>query len=127
MTNKPPRRRSLANHPSIVDGQRVCRFCRKSIEHRHYLATFCGKDCVHEWKVRSSPSYARRCVFERDGGVCAGCGTPVEKWHADHIVPVAEGGGDCGLDNFRTLCVPCHNQETAALRQRLAAKEANRG
>ena len=40
-------------------------------------------------------------------------------WQADHIVPVAEGGGDCGLENLRTLCVPCHVSETAKLRGRL--------
>ena len=41
-------------------------------------------------------------------------------WDADHIVPVAEGGGQCDLDNLRTLCVACHRDATAALRQRLA-------
>lgn len=40
-------------------------------------------------------------------------------WHADHELPVAEGGGQCGLENLRTLCVPCHHVETAALRQRM--------
>mmetsp|Transcript_10438 Transcript_10438/g.21657 ORF Transcript_10438/g.21657 Transcript_10438/m.21657 type:complete len:1175 (+) Transcript_10438:84-3608(+) len=39
-------------------------------------------------------------------------------WQADHIVPVAEGGGGCGLDNLRTLCTPCHAAETASLRFR---------
>jgi hypothetical protein len=24
-------------------------------------------------------------------------------WQADHIVPVAEGGGECDLSNYRTL------------------------
>lgn len=43
-------------------------------------------------------------------------------WEADHIVPVAEGGGQCGLDGFRTLCIPCHLKATAALRTRLAAR-----
>lgn len=43
-------------------------------------------------------------------------------WHADHIVPVIEGGGLCGLDNYRTLCLKCHRAETAALRKRLAKK-----
>lgn len=42
-------------------------------------------------------------------------------WEADHIVPVAEGGGGCGLDGYRTLCVACHRAETAALAKRLAA------
>ena len=42
-------------------------------------------------------------------------------WEADHIVPVAEGGGGCGLENLRTLCLACHKEATAALRRRLAA------
>ena len=29
-------------------------------------------------------------------------------WHADHIMPVHKGGGLCGLENLRTLCVLCH-------------------
>jgi len=40
-------------------------------------------------------------------------------WDADHIVPVAEGGGQCDLDNLRTLCLPCHREVTAQLRLRL--------
>ena len=40
-------------------------------------------------------------------------------WQADHIRAVAEGGGDAGLDNLRTLCVPCHAVETAKLHRRL--------
>ena len=35
-----------------------------------------------------------------------------ELWQADHITPVAEGGGLCGLDNMRTLCVLCHADAT---------------
>lgn len=41
-------------------------------------------------------------------------------WEADHVVPVVEGGGGCGLDNLRTLCLPCHKAETAALAARRA-------
>jgi 5-methylcytosine-specific restriction endonuclease McrA len=41
-------------------------------------------------------------------------------WETDHIVPVVEGGGGCGLDNLRTLCVPCHKLETALLAKRRA-------
>ena len=29
---------------------------------------------MHEWRLRSSGSYLRDCVFERDRGVCAICG-----------------------------------------------------
>lgn len=42
-------------------------------------------------------------------------------WAADHIKPVVEGGGGCGLDNYRTLCVPCHNKASAALAKRRAS------
>jgi len=40
-------------------------------------------------------------------------------WQADHIVAVAEGGGGCGLENLRTLCTPCHQNETLRLSHRL--------
>ena len=40
-------------------------------------------------------------------------------WEADHVIPVAEGGGCCGLENYRTLCVPCHRGQTRELRARM--------
>jgi 5-methylcytosine-specific restriction enzyme A len=33
-------------------------------------------------------------------------------WEADHIVEVRHGGGCCGLENFQTLCRPCHVRKT---------------
>ena len=33
-------------------------------------------------------------------------------WDGDHIVPVKDGGGKCGLDNLRTLCIKCHKAVT---------------
>ena len=33
-------------------------------------------------------------------------------WDADHIVCVKGGGGQCGLDNIRTLCIECHKKKT---------------
>jgi 5-methylcytosine-specific restriction endonuclease McrA len=101
---------------------------------------------VHEHKLRSDPGYLREEVFKRDRGVCAECGLDTEKlrrrfrrltrserrkeaaslglnpsralWHADHIVAVVEGGGECDLDNMRTLCIPCHKQATRNLMER---------
>jgi 5-methylcytosine-specific restriction enzyme A len=46
-------------------------------------------------------------------------------WDADHIRPVAEGGGQCDLDNLRTLCLLCHREATAQLRQRLTRARAS--
>lgn len=45
-------------------------------------------------------------------------------WHADHVIPLAEGGANV-LENFRTLCVPCHAAETRRLAGRLAAARRN--
>lgn len=46
-------------------------------------------------------------------------------WDADHIIPVVEGGGECDLDNYRTLCYWCHQRVTAELARR-RAKERKR-
>jgi len=103
---------------------------------------------VNEWKLRTDPGYLRDRVFERDGGICARCGIdcgaellklkrsrapkrlaawsqwslkPGQRsslWDADHIVPVVEGGGECDLENIRTLCIRCHREVTAELRER---------
>src|SRR5262249_30993667 len=48
-------------------------------------------------------------------------------WDADHIVPVVEGGGECDLENLRTLCLICHRQQTLALRRRLGAAQRSIG
>lgn len=34
------------------------------------------------------------------------------QWDADHIIPVSEGGGGCGLSNYQTLCIRCHKIKT---------------
>ena len=36
-------------------------------------------------------------------------------WDADHILEVVNGGGLCGIENYQTLCVPCHKAKTAKL------------
>jgi 5-methylcytosine-specific restriction enzyme A len=41
--------------------------------------TFCSDACVHEWRLRSSSSYLRECVFARDAGVCAICHTDTHR------------------------------------------------
>lgn len=43
-------------------------------------------------------------------------------WEADHVVPVVEGGGSCGLEGLRTLCWRCHQHATAELARRRAER-----
>ena len=47
-------------------------------------------------------------------------------WQAHHKHPVIEGGGGCDLDGYETLCMFCHNKETAELRRRLADNRRGR-
>jgi len=128
-------------------GRALCRWCRSEVPKGR--RTFCRDACVHEWKLRTDPGYLREHVFARDRGVCAQCGVDTialrrdmrkldfaarrqflrkwklsadsrkSFWDADHIVPVAEGGGQCDLSNMRTLCLLCHREATGALRARL--------
>jgi len=123
----------------------ICRWCGAAVPKGRF--TFCNDSCVHEWRLRTDPGYLREHVFARDRGVCAQCGLDTEAlrkdkrkldwaarrqferecgrrrqfWDADHIIPVAEGGGECDLSNMRTLCLKCHLAATAALRQRRGA------
>jgi 5-methylcytosine-specific restriction endonuclease McrA len=43
-------------------------------------------------------------------------------WDADHITEVIWGGGQCSLENYQTLCVPCHKRKTARLAKVRAAE-----
>ena len=128
-------------------GRPLCRWCTQEVPKGR--RTFCSDSCVHEWKLRTNPGYLREKVLARDRGVCAKCGVDTialrrdmrkldyaarrqflklwklregyrkSLWDADHVVPVAEGGGQCDLTNMRTLCLLCHREATAALRARL--------
>jgi|ERR1039458_701179 hypothetical protein len=62
-----------------------------------------------------------RRAFRKDHGIPPGRACS-DWWDADHIVPVIEGGGECDLSNFRTLCIPCHRKVTRELHGRRAAK-----
>lgn len=45
-----------------------------------------------------------------------------ELYQVDHITPVAEGGGGCGLSNLQTLCTSCHKAKTAEQASRKATR-----
>lgn len=72
------RRKSLEDnerelrHERGPNGFRLCRQCRKEVQPPR--KTFCSDECVHEWKLRSSPKYLREQVYLRDLGQCARCG-----------------------------------------------------
>jgi 5-methylcytosine-specific restriction endonuclease McrA len=76
---------------------------------------------------RTREASRRAAVFARDHGICARCGrdTVAEGigWEADHVRPVADGGGQCPLDQLRTLCrYPCHEIVTAEWRRQRSGR-----
>lgn len=54
------------------NGNLLCRWCHEDTGSKRH--TFCPKkDCLHQHKMRSSGSYARKKVYARDKGFCARC------------------------------------------------------
>jgi 5-methylcytosine-specific restriction protein A len=91
------------------------------------LRWYAPKALEHGWTSRSVKIRDAYEAFREDGYAASGLilaawgrrggrhDAPMELWEADHIVPVIRGGGCCGLENYRTLCVPCHREATAEL------------
>ncbi|KAL9314257.1 hypothetical protein ACSQ67_019709 [Phaseolus vulgaris] len=102
------------------------RFLREELfKIEHGVCTNCQLDCHKLVKDTRPLSLERRREFiEKIAPNVAKRKNMLEKlvneptegnaWHADHIVPVYEGGGECKLENLRTLCVACHYDVTAA-------------
>jgi 5-methylcytosine-specific restriction protein A len=139
--------------PQGPGGRALCRRCQ--IEVPKGRRTFCSDACVHEWKLRSQPNYLREHVFQRDRGRCSACGLDTEDlarrlrqmpksqasrvlerlgmadcldrsfWEAHHVKAVMEGGGSCGLENLRTLCVSCHRRWSLKQRALLQRQSMN--
>jgi len=62
--------------------------------------------------VKGDTSVIRAQLYLRDHGACRNCGVISDEWHADHIIPVSQGGSACDLSNFQTLCIDCHKDKT---------------
>lgn len=62
--------------------------------------------------IQGNTEVIRNLLFEEDAGHCRSCGVYDKLWQADHIIEVRDGGGGCDLDNFQTLCIPCHKDKT---------------
>ena len=124
--------RYISGRKRDADGKPLCKVCLTPCPKRRMA--YCSDEC---W-LRNTPSMMRDAVFQRDKGICALCGLDVRtlpphawgntRWEADHIIPVSEGGGLCGLDGYRTLCKGpgtnnCHGKVTGELRKRLNAQK----
>lgn len=99
-------------------------YIRECLEERDkQVCALCKVDCkALRYKllklVKSDPEeYVKECR-----GLKIGNRLYNSIWDADHIVPVSEGGGETGLDNFRTLCLWCHREQTNLLLARKSKK-----
>jgi len=105
--------------------------CRREFEVRNGAADYyvfqrdkgvcahCGMDCVWLKRELSRIRRARGLFWHtavKDWGFWPR--TNRRCWEADHIVPVCEGGGCCGLENYQSLCLKCHKEETKDLARR---------
>jgi 5-methylcytosine-specific restriction enzyme A len=97
------------------------------LERDRGICARCGIDVLELEALRDKICYRFPKRFSKPKGYVAHWGPwfnyGFTLWEADHIVPVIEGGGCCGLGNFQILCLRCHKQDTADL----AARRARRG
>lgn len=76
-----------------------------------------SKDCLkkslnHFFIIKGDVSIIRSELYKVDNGYCRHCGVYDDKWQADHILAVVNGGGGCTIENFQTLCEHCHKIKT---------------
>ncbi len=120
--------------PTRTDGLCACG-CGEKLKGRRtrWANQGCSDAAAALYFVRTGASATiRGLIYRRDHGRCAVCGcacgvrlqgpmpfrerffTLRRTWEADHILPVEEGGGGCGLENFQILCDSCHKLKTAS-------------
>lgn len=95
---------SCGNHP--LEAERLWYYFREAAALLHQLKPY---------PRTAAPCNCLWCVASR-------AAADLRKWEADHIRPVVEGGGQCGLENYQTLCLICHKRESAKLAARRAAE-----
>lgn len=108
----------------------------------NYICQICGLDCKgflrqlkrevndrmvglphSEWRLRRKEF--ETAYFAEHGMEWVNTDNRSTFYDIDHIVPVVKGGGQCGEENLRTVCLGCHRKETARLRKELKkSKEA---
>ena len=87
----------------------VCAICGLDTERMRRVLKWVK--IIHRQHVASWAAF----IFGYDGFYAKG-----HFWQADHIHECAKGGWGKGLENFRTLCTPCHKAQTKRLAGELA-------
>ncbi len=77
----------------------ICKLCNTDTKQISKTALSLSGPAKIEYLNDNNISLKRKIWVRKHGGGL---------WDADHIIPVKEGGGLCGLENIRTLCLNCH-------------------
>lgn len=112
----------------------VCAICGlDTIRLKQEYREWCGIPKTEAWDLSESILDSQSCKRHWSDRIVwlSQHGIPASResktwWDADHVTPVVEGGGECALDNYRTLCIPCHKRETSALAERRALQRRDR-
>lgn len=114
-----------------VSGRRIC-WCSDACVHEYLLRarTSYARGCVRKrdrgkcrecgvdtYLIRRQLRLLIKLCFCRRKLACLYCiwakvWADLAGWDMDHILPVEQGGGCCGLDNLQTLCRRCHKRKT---------------
>jgi 5-methylcytosine-specific restriction enzyme A len=78
-------------HPRGPNGRGLCRMC--GIEVPLGRRTFCGEDCVHQYRLRNDARYASNHFKTKDKGICAICGIDTLKVRREFLKELKEAGG----------------------------------
>ena len=81
----------------------ICKLCNTDTKLIAKTALSLTGEKKKEYLKENRVSLKRKIWIRKHGGGL---------WDADHIIPVKEGGGMCGLENIRTLCIKCHKVVT---------------
>ena len=93
-----------------------------------YQATFVGQMALRAGRMNKAAKARGVCglisggdlveLWARQNGIdlraavrCAGCGAVTADWHADHVVPIKDGGPHTA-GNLQLLCEGCHKAKT---------------
>jgi 5-methylcytosine-specific restriction protein A len=106
-----------------AEGRKVCQYhpCNNLLTGRQ--ERWCSAGCANDAWASCVFNAQRKRILRRDDYTCQKCHYKGwdREWEVDHIIPLIEGGKLCDPANLRTLCRPCHKEETKALAARLAA------
>jgi 5-methylcytosine-specific restriction endonuclease McrA len=69
----------------------------------------------------------RQAVLTRDAWACVDCGRIDSANHADHIVPIAQGGDRYDLANGACRCSACHARKTLRENRAKGGRLASQG